>query len=103
MLPERFYADSLHSSITERDQCRCSLTLLLLHMMMKKPMTAFFFHRASVEGQVTLCVRHLCVHLGGNAGRYYIQVDVILLVQTQVAVTHQVQCVDTPETRTHMD
>lgn len=47
-------------------------------------------------------VGHLCVDLSSDAGRCYIQVDVVLLVQTQIAVTHQVQCVDTPETRRYM-
>lgn len=48
-------------------------------------------------------VRHLCVDLSSNAGRCYIQVDVVLLVQAQVAVTHQVQCVDAPAARRSMD
>lgn len=43
--------------------------------------------------------RHLGVDLGGDAARHYVQVDVVLLVQAQVAVTQQVQRVDTPESR----
>lgn len=60
-------------------------------------------HSSLTEGHVSHWVRHLCVDLGSDAGRHYIQVDVVLLVQTQVAVTHQVQSVDTPETRIYMD
>lgn len=31
---------------------------------------------------------HLCVDLSSDTGGFYIQVDLVLLVQTQVAVTH---------------
>lgn len=44
-------------------------------------------------------VGHLRVDLCGDAGQDHIQVDVVLLVQAQVAVAHQVQGVDTPASR----
>lgn len=44
-------------------------------------------------------VGHLAVDLSSRAGRGHVQVDVVLLVQAQVAVAHQVQGVDTPATR----
>lgn len=54
---------------------------------------------ASAQSQVGHRVRHLAVDLRSDTGCYHIQMDVVLLVQAQVAVTHQVQCVDIPATR----
>lgn len=54
---------------------------------------------SSQEGRVTDGVRQLGVDLGSDAGGVNVQVDVILLVQAQVAVTQQVECVDTPGSR----
>lgn len=42
-------------------------------------------------------VRHLCVDLSRDAGRCDVQMKVVLLVQTQITVTEQVESVDTPE------
>lgn len=55
------------------------------------------FSVTSAHGQVGPRVGHLCVDLSGDAGRYNVEVDVVLLIQAEVAVTHHVQSVDISE------
>lgn len=50
----------------------------------------------SLHVHVAHGISDLGVDLGSNAGRNHIQMDVVLLIQTQVTVTHQIESVDTP-------
>lgn len=47
--------------------------------------------------EVSQGIREFLVGLCGNAGWYDVEMDVILLVQAKVAVTHEVQCVNIPK------
>lgn len=48
--------------------------------------------------QVSQGRRDLLVDLGGNARGCDIEMNVILLVQAEVAVAHEIECVDIPKT-----